>query len=356
MSKYLTRVTLGFIGWWILLMPFDYGLLDWFFKSVQQPFYFLFRQFDTTLIFETDTTGYFVICVSCLLLGIISEPLLKLIATRTKYSVSNLLQQLLLSLLVFYLVSYGWYKLNGVQFYPPSSNILYTPLGKLSKDIVFWSLAGSAPLFSFVLGIIELITALLLLLKRTRFIGALLSVFIFGFIFLINLSFDISVKGLSGSLLLFALIYQFFFIEQWQQLLALPKDKKAFSFQRKHLVSYLLMLLLVVEVVSPKKVERDNKQQFHYTDKAFEIIGHEQYNYVFVHPMNYIILADKTNQFTDYRIVSGNKEFCRFALGSINFSHNTMKLNNELVKIKALTPETLPFNNKEIHLFSDKFH
>jgi hypothetical protein len=72
--------------------------------------------------------------------------------------------------------------------------------------------------------------------------------------------------------------------------------------------------------------------------------------------MNYIILADKTNQFTDYHIVSGNKVFCRFGFGSINFSQNTMKLNNELVKIKALTPETLPFNNKEIHLLSDKFH
>lgn len=170
------------------------------------------------------------------------------------------------------------------------------------------------------------------------------------------MSFDISVKGLSGSLLLFALIYQFFFIEQWQQLLALPKDKKALSFQRKHLVEYLLVVLLVVEVVTPKKVERDNKQQFHYIDKAFEIIGHEQFNYVFVHPMNYIILADKTNQFTDYRIVSGNKVFCRFALGSINFSQNTLKLNNKLLKIKSLTIKKLPFNNKKIHLFSDKFH
>lgn len=356
MTNYLTRVTLGFVGWWILLMPFDYGLLDWFFKSVQQPFYFFFRLIDPTLIFETDTTGYFVICISCLLLGIISEPLLKLIENRTKHSISYLLHQVLRALLVFYLVSYGWYKLNGVQFYPPSSNILFTPLGQLSKDSVFWSLAGSAPLFSFVLGIIELITALLLLLKHTRFIGALLSVFIFGIIFLINLSFDISVKGLSGSLLFFALIYQFFFIEQWQQLLALPKDKKAFSFQRKHLVSYLLLVLLVVEVVSPKKVERDNNQQFHYSDNAFEIIGHQKYNYVFVHPMNYIILADKKNQFTDYRIISGNKEYCRFILGVISFSKNAIKFEDKWIKLKELNIKNLPFNNKKIHIISDHFH
>lgn len=356
MTRYLTRVTVGFVGWWILLMPFDYGLLDWFFKSVQQPFYFLLRQIDPTLIFETDTTGYFVICVSCLLLGIISEPLLKIIATRTKYSMSNVLQQLLRALLVFYLVSYGWYKLAGVQFYPPSSNILYTPLGKLTKDSVFWSLAGSAPLFSFVLGIIELLAALFLLIKRTQFIGALLSVFIFGFIFLINISFDISVKGLSGSLLLFALIYQFFYFEQWQQLLTVPNHKKTFSFQRKHHVPFLLVTLLLVEVLYPKKVERENKQQFHYDDSAFEIIGHQQFSYVFVHPLNYIILADKNNQFIDYRIESGNKVYCQFQYGGINFSQKTMELYDEVVKIKELNIKKLPFNNKEIHLFSDKFH
>jgi hypothetical protein len=356
MTNYLTRITLGFVCWWILLMPFDYGLLDWFFKSVQQPFYWLLLQIDSTLIFETDTNGFFIICACSLLLGITSAPLIKIISKRTSLSPGDLLQQLIRVILIFFLVSYGWYKLNGVQFYPPSSNILYTPLGKLTKDIVFWSLAGSAPLFSWTLGIIEIITAILLIVKQTRFIGALMSGVIFGFIFLINLSFDISVKGLSGSLLLFALIYNCFFVMQWKLILLIPHKKIVLSKKPKHLFQYFLVLLLIVEVTYPKKVEHENLQQFQYPDKAFEIINHDRYKYVFVHPLNYIILADKTNEFTDYIIDSGNKAFCHFQLGTIYFSKQTISINNEQLKIKELNQKNLPFNSQKIHLFSDEYH
>ena len=79
--------------------------------------------------------------------------------------------------------------------------MLYTPLGQLSKDILYWSTIGSSYSYNIVVGGFECLAALLLIFKKNRPLGLVIAFIAFGQIVLINFSFDISVKVLSLFLL-----------------------------------------------------------------------------------------------------------------------------------------------------------
>lgn len=98
--------------------------------------------------------------------------------------------------------NYGANKVFKLQFYSPEPNILYTPFGKLDKDILYWSTIGTSYPYNLFLGLGEVIAAALLLLKRTRALALLLCFFLSANIFAINLCFDISVKLYSAFLLI----------------------------------------------------------------------------------------------------------------------------------------------------------
>ena len=111
------------------------------------------------------------------------------------------LQVLSAYLLAFFLLKYGFDKLFKHQFYQPEPNILYTPVGKLSKDILFWTSMGTSYSYNVFMGIIEIVPALLLFFKRTRMLGSLISLGVLINVFMINIGFDITVKFLSSFLI-----------------------------------------------------------------------------------------------------------------------------------------------------------
>lgn len=104
--------------------------------------------------------------------------------------------------LALQLLVYGFNKLFKWQFYLPEPNTLYTPLGQLSPDILYWSAMGVSRTFSLITGGIEVVAAVLLLLRKTVLAGVLLSIVALLNIFIINISFDVSVKLYSLFLLL----------------------------------------------------------------------------------------------------------------------------------------------------------
>lgn len=108
--------------------------------------------------------------------------------------------------LALMLLVYGFDKVFKHQFYLPEPNTLYTPLGNLSPDLLFWSTAGTSWSFSFFTGLAEVISAALLLFTRTRGAGALMAAGIMLHVVLLNFSFDVSVKLLSLFLLLLAFV------------------------------------------------------------------------------------------------------------------------------------------------------
>lgn len=128
--------------------------------------------------------------------------------------------------LAFILLKYGADKIFLAQFYVPGANILYTPFGQLSKDILYWSTMGISPAYSVITGAIEVVAALLLLFRRTRVPGLLLAVMALFQIVIINLSFDISVKTFSLLLLAMALYGLMPALGPLYRMLVLQKEAK----------------------------------------------------------------------------------------------------------------------------------
>jgi hypothetical protein len=104
--------------------------------------------------------------------------------------------------LALILWKYGFDKVFKGQFYLPEPNILYTPAGKLDKDILFWSSMGTSHLYNVLTGSFEVLAGALLLFGRTRNVGLLLSFGALSQVVFINFGFDISVKLFSCFLLL----------------------------------------------------------------------------------------------------------------------------------------------------------
>lgn len=107
--------------------------------------------------------------------------------------------------LSLHLLVYGLDKVLGQQFYFPEPNTLFTPLGELDKDLLYWSTMASSRSYLLVTGVFESMCALLLWFRKTRYLGGLLSLVAMAQVVLINFSFDISVKLHATLLLVIAL-------------------------------------------------------------------------------------------------------------------------------------------------------
>jgi hypothetical protein len=104
------------------------------------------------------------------------------------------------------LLIYGLDKLFKHQFGLPEPNTLYTPVGALARDILYWSAIGSSRSYNAIAGIFEIIPAILLPFRRTRPVGALWALAVVAHIVVLNFTFDISVKLYSLFLLLLCVI------------------------------------------------------------------------------------------------------------------------------------------------------
>jgi hypothetical protein len=104
------------------------------------------------------------------------------------------------------LMVYAFQKIFLWQFYTPEPNTLYTAVGQVNKDLLFWTVMGASPTYSIITGCIELMIAFLLISRRTLLPGLLLCYGVLLQILLINVGFDISVKLYTVFLLLIATI------------------------------------------------------------------------------------------------------------------------------------------------------
>ena len=108
--------------------------------------------------------------------------------------------------LAIQLLMYGLSKIFKWQFYLPEPNTLFTTLGHIPKDLLYWSTMGISRSYTIFSGIIEVLAALLLLFRRTKLLGAIIATGAMVNVVMINFSFDISVKLYSCFLLLLCCI------------------------------------------------------------------------------------------------------------------------------------------------------
>lgn len=362
MKEHLKLSFIGIAVWWMLLLPFDYALFDWIFKLVQKAFIGLLKIVDEDLIFETDTYGTYVLVALSILLGVISSPIINRICSKWKWNSTDLLRTILAGILFFFLFKYGWDKITKTQFYLPEPNTLYTPFGKLSKDIAYWSLVGSSHPYTVALGIIEVLTALLLLFKRTRFLASLLAIIVFGQVVLINFSFDISVKLLSVSLLVFSLVYSASFLQNWKGIFGFSTEPvQTKDSQRHQLVKFGFALLVAIECIFPTVHNRNwNDDQFprlaHHG--VYDVLGNRLVKRFFIHRQHYLILQSWDDEFKDYKLDTHLPDQYTSLDGGISckWDKNQLIIQNDTFPIKKLSFKNLPILQESFHTFSDEFH
>jgi len=198
------------------------------------------------------------------------------------------------------LIKYGIDKIFKTQFPEPESNILFTRFGNLDKDILFWSTIGTSKMYNIITGSIEILSGILLLFKRTQFLGLLFAMICFSQILMINISFDISVKFFSVILLLMNV----FLLRKngWKlilKIITLPKktflDKNSIL-PYKTFINIVVLGIVLVKIVMPYFIKEENKNSEQLTG-VYEITSHESpYKYLFFHQDQYLIFMEKSSE------------------------------------------------------------
>jgi len=286
--------------------------------------------------FSSDT---FALNILLLLLLVLSFVIGFTIAGWSKWKkYSTKIIALIRLIMVYYLASrlliYGFDKVFKTQFYMPEPNTLYTPLGQMSKDILFWSSMGTSRAYSIITGLLEILPALLLLHKKTRTAGLLITIFVMVNVLAINFGFDISVKLYSLFLTFLALLllwptmkplFQFFTGKQAQ----LKEERKTFEFfykpfikgSLKSLFIGLMFLEATFFALTTGNFNDDtaDRPQFH---GAYEVADdYGLVNRFFIHRRGFIIFETEEGDFIDYKLEidhSRNRFVCTDYNGEVN--------------------------------------
>ncbi len=274
----------------------------------------------------SDSTSMYLLLLVHFIFALLITLLLQAIQKWGVYR--NLFYRICYRLFVYYLslqlLKYGADKLFKNQFYIPEPNTLFTPLGAIEKDLLFWSTMGSSYGYNIFLGTTEAIAALLIFIPRTRLAGLLLSLGILINIVAINFSFDISVKLFSLFLLYLNLYLLFPYRNKLQGLVgwtqnntlssnSSPSIKPTFA---SYFVPWLAGGLICLEVFFPFVQSRrfnGDAMPYPYLHGAYQVTGLvdgtdtlpadvADVKRFFIHRNGYMIFEDQQKRMTDYKL------------------------------------------------------
>jgi len=103
------------------------------------------------------------------------------------------------------MIVYGTAKVIPTQFPPPTLNKLNMIFGEQSPMGLLWSFMGASPAYTIFTGFAELTAGLLLTMRRTTLLGALIAAGVMTNVVMLNFCYDVPVKLYSSHLLLMAL-------------------------------------------------------------------------------------------------------------------------------------------------------
>ena len=104
------------------------------------------------------------------------------------------------------MLTYGMAKFIPTQMAQPGLTTLLQPYGDFSPMAVLWSQVGTSPTYEILLGTAELVGGILLFIPRTATLGAMLALVDMSLVFVMDMTFDVPVKILSGHLMLMSLL------------------------------------------------------------------------------------------------------------------------------------------------------
>ena len=278
--------------------------------------------------------------------------------------------------LAFVLFHYGFAKLFKWQFFTPEPNTLFTPLGYLEKDILYWSTIGSSHNYNLFLGLSEILIASLLLFRKTYVFGSMLAFGILVNILAVNISYDISVKLFSSYLVLLSLLIFsrelkatiHFFI--YRQQIQLPKLTIAFTNTTAKKIYLALKTTLIAALIISSLEYHFRSETFNNSEVqkpvlhgAYQVLHYHctdtlstftpQPKRVFFHRGGYFILQDDSDMMQDFPITLSTRSQSirittenRHAAISLRYSlhADSLSLNNEQYQfiLKEIPTQQLP--------------
>lgn len=99
------------------------------------------------------------------------------------------------------MISYGAAKVIQSQFAPLALDRLIQPFGDASPMGLLWAFMGASSLYNIFVGAAEMLGGVLLTMRRTALLGALVCIGVMSNVLILNLSYDVPVKLYSAHLL-----------------------------------------------------------------------------------------------------------------------------------------------------------
>ncbi|MCX8532994.1 hypothetical protein [Chryseobacterium luquanense] len=275
--------------------------------------YFIFGDFTQFLLenllnkknnridYSSDSCSMLILIIILLITSTIFSFLIKKKWTKSFLLITEYVCVIYISVI---LIKYGVDKIFKTQFPEPESNILFTKFGNLDKDILFWSTIGTSKIYNNITGSIEIFSGILLLFKRSQFLGLLIAMICFSQILIINISFDISVKFFSLILLLMSI----FLLRKkgWKLFLKMIKLPKETFLDKTSVLPYKTFLKILILGIAFIKIGMPYlDENFHTDDKinstqlkgVYQITSSESpYQYVFFHKDQYLIFMEKSSE------------------------------------------------------------
>lgn len=293
-----------------LFLPLQIPLLDLKNKFLYSFWQSIFTRFtpNKILVFS-DSIGFvwlltFLLAIS----GLLYFAFRKLIRLNHDANHNYLRYFLLICLFLVY-VKYGLDKIMLLQFPKPEPNLMFTPLGELDKDILFWTSMGTSRLYNWITGSVEVLAALFLLFHRTRRFGLMTLLVSSIYILLLNFSFNIGVKffslmlvatllTLNWSTLIFLFTYFFSFGEEKDR----PRAKRIYLPILKVILAGSLIAFFI-------QLNNENKIQ-NPMQGAYKNTRSGKINYIFINQQNYWIERQENGESRSFEILhQGNKAF-----------------------------------------------
>ncbi len=324
MKTFLEKIISFFFVLCIVFIPLNFNGKGFQFQITQFLFHDLIKFFQNIFFqnaikkidFSSDTIAlnllifilFFISFLVVIILQIFKSNTIKLITISRTISIYYL---------AYILLKYGFDKIFKTQFYLPEPNILYSQFCDLSRDILYWSTIGTSRFYSISLGIIEIFTAILLLINRTRILGLLLSIGVFTNVILVNFGFDISVKTFSILLLLMTIfaIYPnlksifYFFIRAKQSELSFSDFHLIKQKPVRIALKFFTIGFFFIQIILPYfESQNFNDDEFPrpFLHGSYQVIASNQKSANFqvirfyIHRKNYLILENETGKKIDY--------------------------------------------------------
>jgi len=325
-----------FIILFICSVPYQYSFLPDPGKLLHKPFEYLagiilhhVLHLSYAGIFLSDSASLYIHLIVLSLISLIVASIVSFAKKDYTRQIGYWLALVVRYYLIIILLIYGFDKLFKTQFYLPEPNTLYTAVGDMHKDILYWTTMGASRSYTMFCGILEIAAALLLLFQRTIVFGAAISFAVLLNVVVLNFSYDISVKIFSSFLLLLSIVLLSLYIkpiaaiffqrnyireDRWQP--AFMKHKKKWAYCLKGAMALLLLADGLFPYVRSHNFNDDayHRPPFHgaYAVTTFVQDGDTipllnnttVWKNVFVHRDGYFIIKQMNDAMQDYKLVT----------------------------------------------------